>query len=93
MAWYGRDILPYTMLLPAGVAGLFLPYLGRKANPKLSALGNTVAFAAMSSLLTSAGLGMSVLGAIWAVAGLLTLSDVSHNPPPHPTPQPAIPPP
>ena len=77
MAWYGSSALPYAISVPAGVAGLLLAYLGRQPDAKFSALGTTVAFALLSSLLTQLGLGVSVLGTIWALAGLLTLSDVS----------------
>ena len=77
MAWYGRDAMPFLILVPAALAGLLVPYLGRRPDPKLSALGSIVAFAGISSLLTCLGLGASVLGTIWALAGLLSLSDVS----------------
>ena len=68
MAWYGHPIKPYAFLAPAGLAGLLLPYLGRRVDPKISSLGNALAFAAISSVLTHQGLGASVLGTIW-VAG------------------------
>ena len=80
MAWYGHDALPFAILVPAGAAGLLLPYLGRYIDPKLAVLGNIIAFSGLSSLLTQAGLGMSVLGTIWALAGLFALSDVSQFP-------------
>ena len=76
MAWYGHDALPFAMLVPAAAAGLLLPYIGRRVDPKLAALGNIIAFSGLASLLTQAGLGMSVLGTIWALAGLFALSDV-----------------
>ena len=76
MAWYGHDAVPYMMLVPAATAGLLLPYLGRKVDPKTAALGNTLAFSLLASLLTSCGLGASYVGVIWAMAGLLTMTDV-----------------
>lgn len=76
MAWYGNDALPFAILVPAAAAGLLLPFLGRKVDCRLSALGTTTAFAILSSALTKLGLGASVLGTIWALAGLLSLSDV-----------------
>ena len=77
MAWYGHDALPFAILVPAGAAGLLLPYLGRRVEPKLAALGNIVTFSGVASWLTQAGLGMSAVGTIWALAGLFALSDVS----------------
>lgn len=79
MAWYGQSVAPYVLLIPPGVAGLLLPYLGRRPDPKLASLGNILAFAVLSSVLTHYKLGASILGTIWSLAGLLALSDVSHS--------------
>ena len=77
MAWYGNDVMPYAILVPAAIAGLLLPYLGRRVDPKLAALGTTAAFSLLSAGLTAAGLGASFVPVVWALAGLFTMTDVS----------------
>jgi hypothetical protein len=78
MAWYGHPATPYAMLVPAGVAGTLLPYLGRSGqDPRIRALGTMVAFGGACSLLTQLDLGTSTVGAVWTLAGLLSLYDVS----------------
>lgn len=78
MAWYGDDVMPYAILVPSAIGGLLLPYLGRRVDVKLAALGNMVAHSLLATALMSAGLGASFVGAIWAFAGLITMTDVSH---------------
>ena len=79
MAWYGHPVWPYAMLVPAGLAGALLPYVGRsQQDPRLRALGTMVAWGGVCSLLTQLELGASMMGAFWVLAGLLTLYDVSY---------------
>lgn len=87
MAWYGNDVMPYAILVPAAIGGLLLPYLGRRVDPKLAALGSTAAFSLIAAALTAAGLGASLVGAVWALAGLFTLTDVRTAIPYNPLPR------
>lgn len=76
MAWYGSDGTPYAILVPAAVAGALLPYLGRRPDARVAAFGTTLAFSLLSAGLTSLGLGLSFVAAVWAFTGILTLAEV-----------------
>lgn len=86
MIWYGQPMIAHALFIPAGIAGVLLPYT-LHSDKSLTArrdsfiLGSGTLFAAAASLLTVCGLHSAFLFALWgfAAAGIALMYVKSHR--------------